>query len=68
MRDFATLEQLIALTNLESLNAVMIADGLPQNERIIKMNTTARTQLKSLYADDRVQKLQNLSPRKLLEE
>jgi hypothetical protein len=67
MRDFATLEQLIALTNLESLNAVMIADGLPQSDRIIRMNTTARTQLKSLFADDRVRKLQNLSPRKLLE-
>ena len=48
MRDHATLEQLVILSNLESINALLIRQGLPQSERLMQLNTTAITQMKSL--------------------
>jgi hypothetical protein len=48
VRDYATLEQLVVLTNLESLNAVLIAQGLPQGKRLKQLNTIAINQLKTL--------------------
>jgi hypothetical protein len=48
MRDHATLEQLVVLSNMESINALLIRQGLPQNERLIQLNNTAITQMKSL--------------------
>jgi len=48
IRDFAGLEQLVVLTNLESLNAVLIAQGLPQGERLRQLNFIAINQLKTL--------------------
>jgi hypothetical protein len=50
MRDFATLEQLVVLSNLESINALLIRQGLPQNERLVQLNTVAITQLQSLIS------------------
>jgi hypothetical protein len=48
MRDHATLEQLVVLSNMESINALLIRQDLPQGERLIQLNTTAITQMKSL--------------------
>ena len=48
IRDHATLEQLVVLSNLESINALLIRQGLLQNERLIQLNNTAITQMKSL--------------------
>jgi hypothetical protein len=48
MRDHATLEQLVVLSNMESINALLIRQGLSQSERLIHLNTTAITQMKSL--------------------
>ena len=48
MRDHATLEQLVVLSNMESINALLIRQGLPQKERLIQLNATAITQMKSL--------------------
>jgi len=48
MRDHATLEQLVILSNLESINALLIRQGLPQSERLMQLNSTAITQMKSL--------------------
>jgi hypothetical protein len=48
MRDHATLEQLVVLSNMESINALLIRQGLPQSERLIQLNGTAITQMKSL--------------------
>ena len=50
MRDHATLEQLVVLSNMESINALLIRQGLPQGERLIQLNTTAITQMKSLVS------------------
>lgn len=57
MRDYATLEQLVVLSNLESINALLIQQNLPQRDRLIQLNKTAITQMKSL--------MQNLSIKKL---
>jgi hypothetical protein len=48
IRDYATLEQLVVLSNMESINALLIRQDLPQRERLIHLNNTAITQMKSL--------------------
>jgi hypothetical protein len=48
IRDYATLEQLVVLSNMESINALLIRQGLAQGERLIQLNTVAITQMKSL--------------------
>jgi hypothetical protein len=48
MRDAATLEQLVVLSNLESINAVLIHQGLAAPERLAQLNAVAITQMRSL--------------------
>lgn len=48
MRDYATINQLICLSNMENLNSVFINDGLPQSERLTKLNKIAIQQMKVL--------------------
>ena len=48
IRDYATINQLICLSNLENLNAVFINDNIPQRERLIKLNQIAIKQMKVL--------------------
>lgn len=48
IRDEATLEQLVVLSNLESINAILIQQGLSQAERLKQLNQIAITQMKSL--------------------
>ena len=48
IRDYATVHQLVCLSNLESLNAQYIREELPQVERLKKLNTIAIIQMKSL--------------------
>ncbi len=50
IRDHAPLEQLVVLTNLESLNSVLIRQGLPQPERLLKLNEIAITQMRTLLS------------------
>ena len=45
MRDYATINELICLSNMENLNAVFINEGLPQCERLIKLNRIAIQQM-----------------------
>lgn len=45
IRDYATVNELICLSNLESLNAVFIEDGIPQKERLVKLNEIAIHQM-----------------------
>ena len=52
MRDYATIEQLLVLANIESMNAEFIRMQLPQNERLIKLNQIAISQLKSLLKNN----------------
>lgn len=48
IRDYATINQLICLSNMENLNAVFINDNLPQRERLIKLNQIAIQQMSVL--------------------
>ena len=57
IRDDAPLEQLVVLTNLESLNSVLIRQGLPQPERLLKLNEIAITQMRTLLADHNIKRL-----------
>lgn len=57
IRDFASIEQLVVLSNLESINAVLIRQGLPQNKRLQQLNSIAITQMKSLVQNKIINKL-----------
>lgn len=57
MRDDATLEQLVVLSNLESINAVLIRQGLSQTERLKQLNNIAITQMTSLVNNANMRKL-----------
>jgi hypothetical protein len=57
IRDHAPLEQLVVLTNLESLNSVLIRQGLPQPERLLKLNEIAITQMRTLLSACSVKRL-----------
>ena len=48
IRDVANIEQLVVLSNLESINAILINQGKTQPERLIQLNTIAISQMKSL--------------------
>ena len=52
IRDYATINQLICLSNMENLNAVFINDGLSQGERLEKLNRIAIQQMKILEEDN----------------
>ena len=48
IRDYATINELICLSNMENINAVLINDGMPQGERLIKLNQIAIQQMQVL--------------------
>ena len=48
IRDYATINELICLANMENLNSVLINDGVPQGERLIKLNQIAIHQMQVL--------------------
>jgi hypothetical protein len=48
IRDYATINELICLSNMENINAVLINEGLPQRERLIKLNKIAIQQMSIL--------------------
>ena len=58
IRDYATLEQLVVLSNMESINALLIRQGLPQGERLVQLNNTAITQMRSLTSNSDLKRLQ----------
>jgi hypothetical protein len=47
-RDYATVNQLICLSNMENINAVMVNDGIPQSRRLLKLNEIAIQQMRVL--------------------
>ena len=57
IRDEATMEQLVVLSNLESINALLINHGLEQSERLAQLNTVAIAQMKSLLQNKTIKKL-----------
>lgn len=57
IRDAASLEQLVVLSNMESINSVLIHQGLAQSERLKQLNNIAITQMKSLLGNNNLKKL-----------
>ena len=57
IRDYASINELICLSNMENLNAVFIEQGLPQHERLIKLNQIAIHQMSVLESGDNDRKL-----------
>jgi hypothetical protein len=59
LRDQATLDQLVVLSNMESINALLIQQGISSQERILKLNQVAITQMKSLMTAKGLKRLGN---------
>lgn len=58
IRDYATIEQLVVLSNMESINAMLIQQDISQSGRLQQLNQLAITQMKSLLKhNDRLKKL-----------
>jgi len=57
VRDYATIEQLVVLCNLESINAEMIKQGLKSVKRLLKLNQIAIEQMKSILGHPSLKKL-----------
>lgn len=60
MRDYATIEQLLVLANLENANALYIGKGISQEERITELNSLARQQLAQLLENSSVKGMKPL--------
>ncbi len=60
IRDYATLEQLVVLSNLESINALLIQQGLSQCDRLIQLNRVAISQMESLLENPGIKKLRKM--------
>jgi len=57
IRDYATLEQLVVLSNLESINSVLIHQRIEQSDRLVQLNRIAISQMKSLISNRSLKKL-----------
>lgn len=64
IRDAASLHQLIVLSNMESLNAEFIRQGLSQKERLLHLNASAKQMMKSLLDSTGTERLKQLEPLK----
>lgn len=52
IRDYATINELICLSNMENINAVLINEGIPQGERLVKLNQIAIQQMQVLEGNE----------------
>lgn len=66
MRDYATIEQLLVLTNLENINALLIQQNVSQPERLRRLRDTAIYQLKTIAGSAGARKLNELHNQKQL--
>jgi len=60
IRDYTDLLHLVILSNLENTNAELINAGVPQKERLIKLNESARRQIRVLKNNKRIKELENM--------
>ncbi|MEK7548099.1 MAG: KilA-N domain-containing protein [Patescibacteria group bacterium] len=58
IRDYSTIEQLVVLSNLESLNAELIKQGIEPEKRLLKLNQIAIDQMKSILGHPALKKLE----------
>ena len=59
IRDYANVSQLVCLSNLENLNAMLINEGMPQADRLAKLNAIAISQMKILTQDHRLEAMES---------
>lgn len=52
IRDYASIEQLLVIANLESYNAILIEQAMPQRERLAQLNVMAKSQLRILHVQN----------------
>jgi hypothetical protein len=52
IRDYASINELICLANMENINAVLIDERVPQGERLVRLNQIAINQMRVLENDD----------------
>ena len=57
IRDYASINELICLSNMENLNALFIEPGMPQSDRLMKLNQIAIHQMSVLESDNNDRKL-----------
>jgi len=59
IRDYSSVEQLVVLSNMESMNAELIKNNIPQEKRLQILNSMAISQLKSISNINNIKKLEN---------
>ena len=59
IRDMASIQQLVVLSNLESINAMLIHQNISQKERLVQLNQLAISQMKSLVKNITIKELEN---------
>ena len=52
IRDYASINELICLANMENINAILIDEGVPQGDRLVRLNQIAISQMRVLENDD----------------
>lgn len=57
IRDYATIEQLLVIANMESFNAVLIEQGITQRDRLLQLNSMAKSQLRVLNKQETIKLL-----------
>ena len=60
IRDYTDLLHLVILNNLQNTNAILISENIPQNERLIKLNSSARRQMEILKKNNNIKELEIL--------
>ena len=60
MRDYTDLLHLVILNNLQNMNALLIEEKIPQSERLVRLNNSARRQMKILKDNKNIKKLELL--------
>lgn len=68
IRDYTDILHLVVLANLENLNSEMITSGISQNERIVKLNNTAKKQLQLLKNNSSIRRLEKMDEHLKLEQ
>jgi hypothetical protein len=60
MRDYTDLLHLVILNNLQNTNAELIEEKVPQSERLVRLNNSARRQMKVLKDNKNIKELEKL--------
>lgn len=67
IRDFASINELVVLSNLENINALMISQAIEKNERFKQLRQIANSQIETLDSKDFIRSLKRLSEKTYLD-